>query len=1149
MRVSAIWKSTFREIRQSFGRFAAILAIIALGVGLFAGLKVTKSAMVHTTEQYLREKAFYDFRLLSTLGFEEQEVELLKQQEGVAAAQGAHSCDVIYQEEDGSEGVAKVHSLTEGLNVLQVLEGRLPERADECVADAGLFGASALGRTITFSEANEEEELEHFTGRSYQIVGIVQSPLYIQFERGNTSLGTGRIDGFLYLLPESFADAYYTEIYVKFQQDFPMYSDAYEDFIEEREGVWENLVQEAALNRYDRLLKESEEKLSDARQELSDKKAEGEQELLDARQELSDALEELQEGEDKLLDARRELVDARQQLSDAKKELADGRELLSEKEKELADGEKKLADGRRTWDGKAGELEAARQELQQAQEEWQTQQKQLEESKEQLDLWDKSLEEQREALQEAQLQLDSELARLLEWEAAYEGLPMPEEVAAQIRQGKKVIEESRVQLEKGRKELLKSEEEYQVSLAAYEEGEKKLKEAAETIHEGWEQVKAGDAALKNGRTELDTAQKELEKGRQELEDAKASIEENEEKLAEETKKLEEAEETVEEREEELAEGKQEYEEGQEEYREARQEFEERIAEAEEELAEAEEELADLEEPDSYVLGRDTNVGYVCFESDSAIVDGIANVFPVFFFLVAALVCITTMNRMVEEQRTQIGVLKALGYGEGRIMFKYLFYAGLAALGGCLLGFFGGTWLFPKAIWTAYGMMYRVDTLKYVYDWRLAIVSFMVSLLCSVGTTFLSCRVELGSAAAQLMRPKSPKAGKRVFLEYVPFIWRRLGFLRKVSVRNIMRYKKRLVMMVLGIGGCTALLITGFGIKDSIAGVADQQFGEIQVYDISVTYSEGIREETISELEKACGERLAGRLAVLETSGDLIYKTQQKSVDMVVFDEAANITDFLKLHTVEGEPIANPGPGEAVISHKIAEQMGISVGDEILLRDSDRQEIAIRISAIQQNFIYNYIHINSETYTSFGGQEPEKKTLYLNAAKGEDVHQLSALLMKLEDVSGVSVNQDIRVRFNSMMKSLNLIVAVVILCAAGLAFIVLYNLTNINIMERIREIATIKVLGFYRKETAMYVFRENLVLTALGALAGLLLGRGLHLFVMNQIRVDMITFDVHILPISFMYSILLTFLFTLGINLLMGVKLEKISMTESLKSVD
>ena len=499
------------------------------------------------------------------------------------------------------------------------------------------------------------------------------------------------------------------------------------------------------------------------------------------------------------------------------------------------------------------------------------------------------------------------------------------------------------------------------------------------------------------------------------------------------------------------------------------------------------------------------------------------------------------------------MLKALGYSEGIIMSKYMFYSGSAAVIGCIIGYAGGTWLFPRVIWTAYGIMYRVDTLVYVFDWKLAVISLIVSILCSVGTTWLSCRMELKEVAAQLMRPKSPKAGKRVFLEYITFIWKRLGFLRKVSIRNIFRYQKRLVMMVMGISGCTALLVTGFGIKDSIADVAVQQFEEIQIYDLDVLFSEDISEETLDKAEEIIQNTASANVGqcvpICETTYDLVTESGRKTVNMLVLDEEADMTPFLNLHTADKEQITFPGAGELVITDKIANDFGIRVGDTVTLQNEDMQTITARVSGINQNFIYNYVYINSATYREQTGEEVGYRNLYLNIPEDTDVHMISAALMKWEDVASVTVNVDTMERFSSMMRSLDLIVVFVIACAAGLAFIVLYNLTNINITERIREIATIKVLGFHKRETASYVFRENMVLAAMGIVVGLPLGHLLHLFVMNEIHIDMIAFDIRVRLVSYVYSVVLTYLFAWLVNLLMGGKLERISMTESLKSVD
>ena len=986
---SMMRKTTVREIRNSFGRYFAILAIVALGVGLFAGLKMATPNMRATANDYFEKLQLFDYRMLSTLGFRDEDVEAVREQADVRSASGSVSLDIAYIDEAGNESVMKVHSVTGDINGLSLIAGKMPEKADECVVDENLYDETAIGEKIVFSDKNEEEDLEKFAYKEYTIVGIVRSSYYVNFERGTTSIGNGKISGFMYVPMDGFDVDYYTEIFVKFDEDLEIYSDEYESYMDAKEGEWETLCESLAMDRYQDIKTEAEEELADAEQELSDKKAEAEEELAEAEQELKDGEAEIADGEE--------------QLADAKKELED-------KEKEL--------------DAAQAQVNAAKAEL---------------------------------AAQEEQI-------------ALLEQAPQMAEQAAAARQ----------QLEAAKAQLAQTE-----------------------------------AQIANGRTQIKGGKETLAKEGTKLEDAKKELEE-----------------------------------GWEEYNEAKADFEEQIADAEAEIADAREEVDEIEEPDTYVLGRETNVGYACFESDSSIVEGIANVFPIFFFLVAALVCMTTMNRMVEEQRTQIGILKALGYGEATIMGKYMFYSGSAAIAGCLLGFFGGTWLFPKVIWFAYGIMYNMQDLIFVFDWRLAAISLAASLLCSMGVTWYTCHHELELVAAELMRPKAPKAGKRVFMEYIPFLWKKLKFLQKVSIRNVVRYKKRFFMMVVGISGCTALLVTGFGVKDSIADIGVMQYGEIQQYDMSVSFSKPQDGENAESAFVKKTEELGGSyLFVCEEAMDLVTDDSVKSVNLVVPETEESVGAFVDLHTEKGEAISYPGKDEVVITNGLAEDYGLTVGDEITLRDDNLKEIKVKISGIAQNFVYNYAYLNSETYEEQSGEQPEYKTAYMNLPEETEVHLTAAAFMKLDDVTAVTVSKDVKERFDSMMASLDYVVLLIIACAAVLAFIVLYNLTNINITERIREIATIKVLGFYKKETASYVFRENVVLTGIGGIVGLGLGFLLHRFVMSQVKIDMVSFAVQIKPLSYIYSLLFTFLFALIINSVMSVKLEKINMAESLKSVD
>ena len=1143
--MSTMWKSTFREIKQSFGRFFAIMAIVALGVSLFAGLKVTRACMVKTTGNYLTEKEFYDYRILSTVGYDEQDIEVMRRQEGVRAAEGTVALDILCTLQKGNEMVLKMYSLPQEVNKLELKAGRLPGSAEECVVDSSLCSKDDIGKKIVLAESNEESDLENFAHTEYTIVGIVQSPLYIQYERGNTSLGNGRLSGFAYIPMDGFTVDYFTEVYVKFDKDFEMYSDEYTKYMDEKEEAWEELAVVLADERYERVKADAGKELADAEEELAEGKAEGEQELADAWLELEDARLEIEDGESQLEEAEKELANALKTLEKKEKEIEDAQSTIDKEEKKLSDGETELERNLALWQEQKGKLTSGKSELSAGQAQLTSQSAVITQSEAQLTAAETQLAEKEQELKAQETTLNAKEVQLL----ALQTIAVTDELKAQVEQGLAEIAGYRTQIADGWNQINDAKAQIAEGKAALESGKATVNGYQNQLNEGSNQIALGEEELDKAYKQLLDAQIQLAEGRVQLLDAKARIADGRSQINKGWQELKEGQEDLADARKELEDGRLKYEDGLAEYQNGVKEFEEEIADAEKKIADAKEKLAEMADPDSYVLGRETNVGYVCFENDSGIVDGIANVFPVFFFAVAALVCITTMNRMVEEQRTQIGVLKALGYSQASIMCKYLFYSGTAAAAGCILGYLLGIWLFPLVIWYAYGIMYKVDSLKFVFDGKLAAVSLAVSMLCSIGTTWLSCRYELSEVAAQLMRPKAPKAGQRVLLERVPFIWKRLKFLYKVSYRNIFRYKKRFFMMVIGISGCTALLVTGFGIKDSVCHVADHQYGRIQIYDASVTYADGLTDENYLELDEVLEGKCTGYTVVMETTADLVIDGQNKSVYLVATDENEDISPYLSLHTEDGEAIPYPELGKCIISQNISKQYGVEPGDSITLRDENMKEMELEVCGFNVNYISNYVYISTQTYEQLMGKEASCKTVYMNLAEDVDAHKLSASLMKLEGVASVSINADMLERFSSMLGSMDLIILVVILCAAGLAFIVLYNLTNINITERVREIATIKVLGFYKKETASYVFRENVVLTFIGALVGLVLGKYFHRFVMAAIKIDMVSFDVNIEPISYVYSLLLTLVFAWFVNRFMGKKLERISMTESLKSVD
>lgn len=1012
-----ITTSTKREIRNSFSRWFAILAIVALGVGFFSGLKVSKEAFVTTGDKYLKDYNMFDYELISTLGLTEMDVYSMAGRDYVSQAEGTYSTDALVSV-DGNERAARMLTAQSLINKPKLFEGRLPENGNECIIDHNLDSPAVdaedniLGKTLKISELNDDDTKDMFKYDEYTIVGVAESPLYINYERGSTSLGDGSVGYFVMIPKDGWDMEVFTEMYIKLKDsDYEIFSQEYKDAVKPYEDILEDDLRKLADARYESIMDEAEDKLGDAEKELKD--------------------------------AKKELKDGKNELKDSAKKLYDSQADINTGKKEIKKGLAEIAEGEKTISESLDQIEAGLSEI---------------------------------ALGETQL------------EAGY----------AELESYKGMLPESQYNLKKAELDGTKAE-------------------------------------LTEKRIYLESQKAEVEKQKTELTKAKAAIEKN-------LKKLENAQKKVNKGYTEWANGKNDLKEG-----------EDKIKEAEDELKDARKEVDDVEEADIYVLGRDKNVGYVCFENDSAIVSGVAKVFPVLFFLVAALVVMTTMTRMIDEQRTQIGVLKALGYEKKRIRKKYTIYSGSAALIGGIIGFFAGSYLFPYVIWIAYGMMYKFSDLIPVFNPVIGAGSIIVSLICAIGSTLFSISGELREVPAQLIRPKAPALGKRILLERIGFIWKSMPFLHKVSARNIFRYKKRFFMMVLGISGCTALLTTGFGLSDSIKNVANDQYDNIFLTDYTITFNDEISMDEMNDFRKANSEDLEDILFLKTITADAEMNGQIKSVNLVVVPEEneKDIDKFIDIHSEgkEKEKIAYPGDGECVINGNLAIRLGLEVGDTIILTDTDRNEISAKITDLCENFVYNYMYINQKTYEDQMGEMKINSAFALKADSEASESEVAAKLRDQDKVTGVTVSNDFRDRVNHMMVAMDYVVILVVASAGALAFIVLYNLTNINITERIREIATIKVLGFNRRETSQYIFRENFVLTFISALVGLPLGFLLHRFVMSKVIIDLISFNVVIDNTSYVYAFVMTFVFALIVNFVMYFRLDKINMAESLKSIE
>lgn len=1090
-------KLTIREIKGSFGRYMAIFAIIALGAGLFVGLRMSKPDFIETYDRYLHETNFYNFRLVSTLGLTQDDVDEVLKLNGVKDAEGVVSADFLYNQGDDKSIVIAAQEIPEKINLIDLKAGRMPQKGNECLADPEMYTQDDIGKTVKLSKQNSEQTMDTFAYDEYTIVGLTDSALYINLERGSSTLGSGSVEGYIYLPSDGFSVDYFTDIYVTVDAEGYVYSDEYKDNAKTYVKPLEQFMEERAVIRYNSIIDEAKAKLADAKARY-------------------------QSGLNKYEPARAEYENGVKQL---KTEKANVEAKLAKAKKQLDDAEKMLQDPS-ILDEKQAELNAAKAKLDKGKTEYESGLKQFEtRSKSAYLVVDRQIKTYTDRVENRKadiVQINTEIEELnaeLEAAEANGEILKAARLRTKLRLKQPQLETNERELERAEKNLAAAQAkkaEIDAELAPYK---KQLDDAKAELDSGYAQVNAGQAELDKARKQLEDAPKQIAQGRAQYEKSKQQMETEfakaEKKLAAGKKQLDAA--------------------------------KSQLDYAKAQLTAAEKQIKNMEHADTYVLGRDTNIGYVCLSSDTDVVQSVASVFPAFFFLVAALVCLTTMTRMIDDQRTQIGIMKALGYSSSSIMLKYMVYSGSATLFGSIFGIAVGAFAFPAIVWFGYDIIYSFSSLVFTMDWALAFGMVCVNLLGMLLVTWFCCMKELRCAPSDLIRPKAPEAGKRILLERIGFIWNRLSFMQKVSARNVFRYKKRIFMMLLGIGGCTALVLTALGLNDTIQGVVDKQYSDIILYDYEVSLAYDMTDDEQKIFLDDCGDNVAESMFLYRTSADVSANGSTKSVTLTASD-GQGIGDFINLVN-DGEAVAYPKAGEAIINCNLARMMDIGIGDEIKLTTADMDTLTAKVGGIFDNYVENLVFVNLDTCTEQWGDAPELKAALLKAPEGADVSACGEKISSVDGVRTMQMSISSRDRISNMMSSLLFVVAMIILCAGLLAFIVLYNLTNINISERIREIATIKVLGFYQHEAASYVFRENLVLTGMGALFGLLLGVVFHAFVMDAIKVDMMYFKPIISPLSFAFAVLLTFGFALIVNAIMRRRIDNIDMAGALKSIE
>lgn len=1095
----SIIKLTKREISSSLGRYLAIFAIIALGAGLFVGLRLSRPDFLETYNNYTHETNFYDFRLVSTLGLTDDDLAEVKKLDGVKLAEGAVGADFLFNTADEDNLIMMAQSIPENVNQIKLKAGRMPEKANECLADPDMYSKDDIGSTIKLSKDNSEQTFDTFAYDEYTIVGLADSVLYINMERGSSTLGNGSVKGYIYIPMDGFSTDYYTDIYVCVESEGYVYSDEYEQSTQKYVDGLEKFMSERAVIRRDAIIDDAMSQLDDAKKQYEDGKTQYDAAKADYDAGYAEYTKKKSDTEAQLEKARKEIENAESMMGDTS--------VIDQKQAELDAAKAELDKGQAEYERGLQQFNAkAKLAYGAVDEQIAYYENRISDKQNDIAAQNAEIESLNAQLAEAQANGDSLKARLIEWKikTANDRISLDNADIERYNERLEVHRQKRAEVD-----------------AELEPYRKQLEDAKAQLDSGYAQIAAGQAELDAAREMISSGGAQLEAAKKQYEQGKA-----------------EAERGFAEAEKELASGKAQLDA-------AKAELDKGAAE----LDSAEKQIKNINHADTYVLDRDTNAGYVCFESDTNVVQSVASVFPVFFFLVAALVCLTTMTRMIADQRTQIGIMKALGYSSGAIIGKYMFYSGSATVLGSIFGIAAGSFAFPAVVWFGYGLIYNFSGLTFTMNWPLALGITAANLLVTLLVTWYCCAKELKCAPADLIRPKAPEAGKRILLERIPVVWNDMSFMQKVSARNIMRYKKRIFMMLLGIGGCTALVLTALGLNDTIQNVVTRQYDDIILYDYEITMAYDMNEEEQEIFFRDAGDDIKDAVFLYRGLAEVSDGDAIKNATLTVTD-GKKLCKYIDL-SYDGEPIDYPGRGEAAINYNLARQLGgIEVGDEIKLTTSEKKELTVTVSALFDNYVDSFVFISPETCEEQLGEVPEYKSALANAPDGADVNRCAeALTHDVDGVRGVTLSTDIKERMSSMLDGLLVVVAAIILCAGLLAFIVLYNLTNINISERIREIATLKVLGFYPNEAAHYVFRENLILTGAGAVFGLGLGVALHAFVMNAIKVDMMYFKPHISFLSFAVSIVITFVFAVIVNAIMRRRIDNIDMAGALKSIE
>lgn len=1104
----AYGKDIIRSIIKGRKRFFALMMITALGVCMLGGIKAGCDDLRYSADAFFDEQNLYDISIVSTLGLTEEDIDAASKLDGIEAVEGTYTEDVYTEFPDGSRKQATMKVLSEkGINVPYLLEGEVPDTAVEILVTEKYIHESGkqVGDVVYIKEKNntEDEEKPNFIFGRYRISGVAIDVTDVNIAEGAVAAfrSNGTTDYTFYVCKDAIRSDIYTAMYLTLEgtDELACFSDAYQQKVDEVVTLLEDKIKtDREQARYDKVTSDALKEIADAEEEMWEAFDEAEEEIADAKQKIEDGWMEVADGEKNLTQAERDLVK--------------GERELSKNERKLDRAEVEYQAGVSEYEDAKAQLDAGEEALDEAEATLNESEKQLNESEAQLDetypqmiayidnqivlkqieiaeaVASGASQDKIDALNTELTQLQDSRASMIEEEANAR-----EEIAngrTEIANGREEIKKQRAELENGKVELAQAKTEI-------DDARKQLDEGWAELEKGWDDLATGEQKLYDGRDEIENAKKELEDGQLELENQVAD-------------------------------------------------YESEKADALEEIADAKQKVADLKMTEWYITTRTSLSGYSNIKTDADCIESIGNAFPILFLTIAILISLTTMSRMIEEDRGLIGTYKALGFTDDEIRRKYIIYALIACIIGGIFGDFLGYITLPEIMFIVFGVMYQLPAYMFTFDILYGIGGIILFVVGITGAAYLSCNSVLKGMPAMLMRPKAPSLGSRVLLERITPVWSRLSFLNKVTARNLFRYKKRLFMTLFGIAGCTALLLAGFTINDTVTELLPLQYEETYRYDALVVAADN--DKLLTYLDEEASVRkyintMVTNVKVIAESG------KEETVQLTVIPEDETISRYIRLYDKKGEKVKLTDE-DVFVTINVSMVEGFEEGDFVILQTLDLEQADVEVTEVVMNYLGNGVYMTQSMYEESFDTKFEPNAAYVLLKTGDDVQNEFVETMKGKDeILTVSGKQDMIDGFDGAFQIINMVVYIIIVLAGALAFVVLFTLATTNISERERELATIKVLGFFDAEVHAYVNKETLILTMLGILLGMPLGKVLGIWLMSVLEMPSIYFYPSLYPQSYAYAVIITVCFALIVNLMTNKTLNKIDPVEALKSVE